>query len=160
MYRSLQQDFNIIKPKIAVLGLNPHCGDKGVIGKEDDEIVRPAVKKLQESNKLVYGPYPADSFFGSESYKSFDGIMAMYHDQGLAPFKALSFGQGVNFTAGLEKIRVSPDHGTAFDMAGKGRADHESFKQALFTGIEIFKTRSENLLLQQNKLQPSKEDKK
>ena len=115
---------------------------------------------MQQARKLVYGPYPADSFFGSGSYKNFDGVMAMYHDQGLAPFKALSFGNGVNFTAGLERIRVSPDHGTAFEIAGKGEADHESFKQALFSGIEIFRTRSENINLEENKLKPAKEMKK
>ena len=160
MHDSLKLDFNITKPRIAVLGLNPHCGDKGVIGTEDDEVVRPAIEKMQQARKLVYGPYPADSFFGSGSYKNFDGVMAMYHDQGLAPFKALSFGNGVNFTAGLERIRVSPDHGTAFEIAGKGEADHESFKQALFSGIEIFRTRSENINLEENKLKPAKEMKK
>ena len=113
LYHSLQQDFGISKPKIAVLGLNPHCGDNGVIGDEDTKIIRPTLEKIQEEGKLVYGPYAADSFFGSESYKNFDGVLAMYHDQGLGPFKTLSFGNGVNFTAGLNIIRTSPDQGTA-----------------------------------------------
>ena len=119
LHNSLIQDFTIRKPKIAVLGLNPHCGDNGVIGTEDDEIVKPTLEKIQAEGKLVYGPYSSDSFFGTGSYKNFDGILAMYHDQGLAPFKTLSFGNGVNFTAGLSKIRTSPDHGTAYEIAGK-----------------------------------------
>ena len=124
----------------------------GVIGTEDDEIVKPTLESLQQNKKLVYGPYAADSFFGTEAYKKFDGVLAMYHDQGLAPFKALSFGNGVNFTAGLEKIRTSPDHGTAYEIAGKGIADNNSFKQALFSGISIYKTRTEYLELTKNKL--------
>ena len=143
MHASLVKDFGINKPKIAILGLNPHCGDKGVIGKEDDEIIKPTINEIKESGKLVFGPYAADGFFGSNTYKQFDGILAMYHDQGLAPFKALSFGNGVNYTAGLSKIRTSPDHGTAFDIAGKNEANHTSFKEALFTAIEIYKKRKE-----------------
>ena len=150
MYQSLKQDFEISKPKIALLGLNPHCGDKGVIGGEDDEIIRPTIAQMQSEGKLVYGPYAADGFFGSGTYKNFDGILAMYHDQGLAPFKTLSFGKGVNFTAGLNKIRTSPDHGTAFEIAGKGCADKGSFEEAVFKAIEIFKKRSEYKLLTQN----------
>jgi len=141
MHTSLKEDFGITKPKIALLSLNPHCGDKGVIGKEDDEIIKPTIASIKESGKLVFGPYAADGFFGSETYKKFDGVLAMYHDQGLAPFKALSFGNGVNFTAGLSKIRTSPDHGTGFDIAGKGIANHTSFEEALFTALQIFKTR-------------------
>jgi 4-hydroxythreonine-4-phosphate dehydrogenase len=152
LYTSLIQDFGIIRPKIAVLGLNPHCGDNGVIGTEDDEIVRPTLEKVQAEGKLVYGPYSSDSFFGSESYKNFDGVLAMYHDQGLAPFKALSFGNGVNFTAGLNKIRTSPDHGTAYEIAGKGVANHNSFKQALYNALDIYKFRKEYNELAQNKL--------
>lgn len=152
MYTSLKQDFGISKPKIAVLGLNPHCGDKGVIGKEDDEIIRPALTKIKETGKLVYGPYAADGFFGSKTYKQFDGVLAMYHDQGLAPFKALSFGNGVNFTAGLSKIRTSPDHGTGFDIAGKNIANPDSFKEALFTSLRIFKNRKEYQKLTKNAL--------
>ncbi|WP_431165796.1 4-hydroxythreonine-4-phosphate dehydrogenase PdxA [Tenacibaculum halocynthiae] len=143
MHTSLKEDFNINKPKIAVLGLNPHCGDKGVIGKEDDEIIRPTIKEIQETGKLVYGPYAADGFFGSKNHQKFDGVLAMYHDQGLAPFKALSFGNGVNFTAGLNKVRTSPDHGTGFDIAGKNKANPASFKEALFTSLHIYKNRIE-----------------
>ncbi|MGJ8744060.1 4-hydroxythreonine-4-phosphate dehydrogenase PdxA [Polaribacter sp.] len=143
MYDSLVKDFGINKPKIAVLSLNPHCGDNGVIGAEDDEIIRPTIAEIKETGKLVFGPYAADGFFGSETYKQFDGVLATYHDQGLAPFKALSFGNGVNYTAGLSEIRTSPDHGTGFDIAGKNLANPSSFIEALFTGIKIFKVRKE-----------------
>jgi 4-hydroxythreonine-4-phosphate dehydrogenase len=143
MYNSLVQDFGINKPKIAVLGLNPHCGDKGVIGLEDDEVIKPTIDEVRESGKLVFGPYAADGFFGSETYRQFDAVLATYHDQGLAPFKALSFGNGVNYTAGLSEIRTSPDHGTGFDIAGKNTANPSSFKEALFTALEIYKTRKE-----------------
>ena len=152
MYTSLKQDFGINKPKIAVLSLNPHCGDKGVIGKEDDEIIQPTIDKIKETGKLVFGPYAADGFFGSETYKQFDGVLATYHDQGLAPFKALSFGKGVNFTAGLNYIRTSPDHGTGYDIAGKNLANPSSFSEALFTAIQVFKTRSEHKELSKNPL--------
>ena len=152
MYTSLIEDFGINKPKIAVLSLNPHCGDKGVIGKEDDKIIKPTIDEIKETGKLVFGPYAADGFFGSESYKQFDGVLATYHDQGLAPFKALSFGNGVNFTAGLNEIRTSPDHGTGFDIAGKGVANPSSFTQALFTAIEIYKNRREYKELTKNPL--------
>ncbi len=141
VYKSLQKDFRINKPKIAVLGINPHTGDHGVIGSEDDAILRPTLQKIKDEGKLVYGPYAADSFFGSNNYKNFDAIIASYHDQGLIPFKTLSFGQGVNYTAGLNKVRTSPDHGTAYEIAGHGTADENSFKEALFTGIQIFKNR-------------------
>lgn len=153
MHTTLIQDFGISKPKIAILGLNPHCGDKGVIGKEDDEIIRPTVNEIKETGKLVFGPYAADGFFGSNTYKQFDGVLAMYHDQGLAPFKALSFGNGVNYTAGLSKIRTSPDHGTAFEIAGKNEANHTSFKEALFTAIEIYRKREEYTNLTVNVLE-------
>ncbi len=152
VYKTLVQDFAITKPKIAILGLNPHCGDRGVIGTEDDEVIKPTISEIQKEGKLVYGPYAADSFFGSENYKNFDATLAMYHDQGLAPFKTLSFGEGVNFTAGLHKIRVSPDHGTAYDLAGKGIASNNSFKAAIFCGIQIFKTREEYKSLTENTL--------
>ncbi|RSC95632.1 4-hydroxythreonine-4-phosphate dehydrogenase PdxA [Tenacibaculum singaporense] len=152
MYNSLKQDFNISKPKIAVLGLNPHCGDNGIIGTEDDEIIRPTITEIKETGKLVFGPYAADGFFGSKTYKQFDGVLAMYHDQGLAPFKALSFGNGVNFTAGLSKVRTSPDHGTGFDIAGKNNANPTSFKEALFTSLQIFKNRKEYQELTKNAL--------
>lgn len=152
MHNTLVKDFNIRKPKIAVLGINPHCGDHGVIGDEDDSIVRPTIEKIFSKGKLVYGPFAADSFFGSNSYKFFDGILAMYHDQGLAPFKTLSFGKGVNFTAGLDKVRTSPDHGTAYEIAGKNQASEDSFKTALFTAIEVFKNRQEYQELTNNPL--------
>lgn len=150
LHKTLQQDFNITRPKIAVLSINPHAGDNGIIGNEDTDLVIPTIEAIQKEGKLVYGPYPADSFFGSGNYKNFDAILAAYHDQGLAPFKTLSFGKGVNFTAGLEKIRTSPDHGTAFEIAGKGEANPSSFKEAIFKAISIYKTRKENSELKQN----------
>ncbi|MDZ4329505.1 MAG: 4-hydroxythreonine-4-phosphate dehydrogenase PdxA, partial [Flavobacterium sp.] len=116
--QSLIQDFSINKPKIAVLGLNPHCGDGGVIGTEDDLVIKPTLKKIFDKGTLVFGPFAADGFFGSSQYEKYDAIIAAYHDQGLIPFKTLSFGNGVNYTAGLNKIRTSPDHGTAYDIAG------------------------------------------
>ena len=139
--QSLIQDFSINKPKIAVLGLNPHCGDGGVIGKEEDEIVKPTLKKIVEKGTLVFGPFAADGFFGSNQYEQFDAIIATYHDQGLVPFKTLSFGNGVNYTAGLNRVRTSPDHGTAYDIAGKGKADFNSFKEAVYLAIDIFNSR-------------------
>jgi 4-hydroxythreonine-4-phosphate dehydrogenase len=141
MYTTLIKDFGIDKPKIAVLGLNPHCGDNGVIGNEDEELVRPTLQEIRDSGKLVYGPYAADGFFGSGNYKGFDAVLAMYHDQGLVAFKTLAFGNGVNFTAGLSEVRTSPDHGTAFEIAGQNKADASSFKEALFTGLKIVKAR-------------------
>ncbi len=155
VYNSLKKDFRIQKPKIAVLGINPHTGDNGVIGSEDDEVLRPTLQKIKESGKLVFGPYAADSFFGSNNYKNFDAIIASYHDQGLVPFKTLSFGQGVNFTAGLSKIRTSPDHGTAFEIAGKGKADENSFKEAVFSAIQIFRNRTSYEALTANPLKKS-----
>jgi len=160
LHRTLVQDFAISKPKIAILGLNPHCGDHGVIGNEDDEIVRPTIANIQEKGMLVYGPYAADSFFGSENYKNFDAILAMYHDQGLAPFKTLSFGEGVNYTAGLNKIRTSPDHGTAYELAGKKLANISSFKEAVFSAIQIFRTREEYKSLTENILKVKKQKEK
>jgi 4-hydroxythreonine-4-phosphate dehydrogenase len=142
--QSLIQDFSINKPKIAVLGLNPHCGDGGVIGKEDDSIIKPALKKLFEKGTLVFGPFAADGFFGSSQYEKYDAIIAAYHDQGLIPFKTLSFGKGVNYTAGLNKIRTSPDHGTAYDIAGKGIADYNSFKEAVYLAIDIYNSRNQH----------------
>ena len=152
VYNTLQNDFNIRRPKIAVLGINPHTGDNGVIGKEDDDVLRPALKELVEKGKLVYGPYAADSFFGSGNYKNFDAIIAAYHDQGLIPFKTLSFGKGVNYTAGLSKIRTSPDHGTAYEIAGKGNANEASFKKAIYLAIELYNNRLENSILAENPL--------
>ncbi|GAB5565238.1 MAG: 4-hydroxythreonine-4-phosphate dehydrogenase PdxA [Winogradskyella sp.] len=142
---SLKQDFRIRKPKVAVLAINPHAGDNGVIGEEDDTVLKPALEKIRAEGHLVYGPYSADSFFGSNTYKSFDAIIASYHDQGLIPFKTITFGQGVNFTAGLDKVRTSPDHGTAYEIAGKNKADAGSFIQAIETAIQIFKNRTEYL---------------
>ncbi|MCX7546542.1 4-hydroxythreonine-4-phosphate dehydrogenase PdxA [Xanthomarina sp. F1114] len=152
IYQSLEKDFKISKPKVAVLGINPHTGDNGVIGKEDDETLRPTLDEIRKKGRLVFGPYAADSFFGSKNYKNFDAIIAAYHDQGLIPFKTLSFGKGVNYTAGLSKIRTSPDHGTAYEIAGKGEADESSFKEAVFTAIQIYKNRKEYEQLTENVL--------
>lgn len=153
MYHSLKKDFQISKPKIAVLSLNPHAGDNGLLGTEETEIIKPAIESIKETGKLVFGPYAADGFFGSKNYLNFDGVLAMYHDQGLAPFKTLAFGSGVNFTAGLNKIRTSPDHGTAFEIAGKNKANIESFKEALFTGIQLFRNRNNFEELSKNPLE-------
>lgn len=142
MNQALKVDFGIERPTIAVLGLNPHAGDGGVIGKEEGEIIRPAIVESKKKGMLVMGPFPADGFFGAGKYTKFDGILAMYHDQGLVPFKALSFGNGVNFTAGLSSVRTSPDHGTAFDIAGKNEADPSSFRQALYLSIDIARNRA------------------
>lgn len=152
VYESLVKDFRVNRPKIAVLGINPHAGDNGVIGEEDENILKPALLKLREKGKLVYGPYSADSFFGSKNYLNFDAIIASYHDQGLIPFKTITFGEGVNYTAGLSKVRTSPDHGTAFEIAGKGTADETSFKAAVFTAMQIFKNRKEYKRLSKNPL--------
>ncbi len=141
--QSLIQDFSINKPKIAVLGLNPHCGDGGVIGGEEDVILKPTLKKIFEKGTMVFGPFAADGFFGSNQYEKYDAVIATYHDQGLIPFKTLSFGKGVNYTAGLSKIRTSPDHGTAYDIAGKGIADYNSFKEAVYLAIDIYNSRSQ-----------------
>lgn len=141
--KSLIQDFSIVRPKIAVLGLNPHAGDGGVIGKEDDLVLKPALKKIFDAGTMVFGPFPADGFFGSGQYEKYDAIVATYHDQGLIPFKTLSFGKGVNYTAGLNKVRTSPDHGTAYDIAGKDMADYNSFKEAVYLAIDIFHSRNQ-----------------
>lgn len=154
--KSLKMDFGIRKPKIALLGINPHSGDNGVIGKEDEEVLKPTIAEISNTGKLVYGPYAADSFFGSDNFRRFDAILAAYHDQGLIPFKTLSFGQGVNYTAGLSKVRTSPDHGTAYEIAGKGEADPGSFKEAVFMGIKIFKNREEYMELTKDPLRKQK----
>ncbi len=158
IYRSLIVDFGIPRPKIAVLGINPHSGDNGVIGKEDETVLKPTIAEINKGGKLIYGPYAADSFFGSDNYKAFDAVIAAYHDQGLIPFKTLSFGEGVNYTAGLHKVRTSPDHGTAFEIAGKGTADPSSFKEAVFMALKIFKNRTLHKELTKNPLkkQPRK----
>ena len=158
--QSLIQDFEIRKPKIAVLGLNPHAGDNGVIGDEEKNIILPAINQLKEEGMLVYGAYPADGFFGNEAYKNFDAVLAMYHDQGLIPFKTISFNSGVNFTAGLPVVRTSPDHGTAYDIAGKNVASEESFRRAIYAAIDIYKVRKLYKEITSNplKIAPSKRE--
>lgn len=141
LHKSLLEDFGARKPKIAVLGLNPHAGDNGVIGNEDKDFILPAVEKAANENKMVYGPYSADGFFGNGTYKQFDAILAMYHDQGLVPFKTLAFNNGVNYTAGLNYVRTSPDHGTGYDIAGKNIANEDSFKKAIYLAIDVYKNR-------------------
>ena len=141
---SLKYDFDINRPRIAVLGLNPHMGDRGVIGNEEDKIFLPVIKELSEKGLLVFGPYAADSFFGNQRHLNFDAILASYHDQGLIPFKSLTFGEGTNFTAGLNKVRTSPDHGTAFEIAGKGVAEVSSFRSAMYMARRIFSNRKKN----------------
>ncbi|GAB2828744.1 PdxA family dehydrogenase [Ferruginibacter profundus] len=140
---SLKKDFGITKPKIAVLGLNPHAGDEGLIGKEDEEIIKPAIKEAKQKDIFCFGPYPADAFFARGQYEKFDAVLAMYHDQGLIPFKSLAIGEGVNYTAGLKGVRTSPDHGVAFDIAGKGKADEASFREAIFKCVDIINSRKE-----------------
>lgn len=141
MHQTLQRDFSISSPEIAVLGLNPHAGDGGIIGTEELDIILPALEAMREEGLNVSGPHPADGFFGNRKYEQFDGILAMYHDQGLIPFKTLSFGAGVNFTAGLPIIRTSPDHGTAFDIAGKNKANPSSFKEAFALAVKLAENR-------------------
>jgi|TARA_B100001142_G_scaffold330074_1_gene396029 4-hydroxythreonine-4-phosphate dehydrogenase len=148
----LIQDFGISKPKIAIIGLNPHAGEDGMLGKEEKEIIIPSIKEAQEGNILAFGPYPADSFFTKENLKNFDGILSMYHDQGLTPFKTLSFKEGVNYTAGLSIVRTSPVHGTAYDIAGKNCADESSFRNAIYLACEIYKKREEYKRLTSNPL--------
>ena len=152
MNDSLMKDFGIQKPMIAIMGLNPHSGDGGTIGKEDEEIIRPAVVEAKKNGIMAFGPYSADGFFGSSQYKKFDGILAMYHDQGLIPFKSISFGTGVNYTAGLNVIRTSPDHGTAYDIVGQNIADPNSFRNAVYQAIDIYKKRKEYIEMHSNKL--------
>lgn len=142
-YKSLQRDFGLEKPIIAVLGLNPHAGDEGTIGQEEIEIIRPVIIEAKKSGMMVLGPYPADGFFGSSQFKKVDGVLAMYHDQGLIPFKALTFGRGINYTAGLTSIRTSPDHGTAYDIVGNNAADVSSFREALYAAKDIVSNRRE-----------------
>jgi len=148
----LKNDFWIEKPKIAVLGLNPHAGDEGLIGLEEREIIEPAIEKAHEEGIFAFGPYPADGFFTGNTYKKFDAVLAMYHDQGLIPFKHIAFHNGINFTAGLPVVRTSPDHGTAFDIAGKNLASPESFREAIFAAISIVKQRKEQQELLSNPL--------
>lgn len=152
----LIEDFQVRKPKIAVLGLNPHSGDGGVIGKEEIEIITPAISELFDAGIMAFGPFPADSFFQPNKYKNYDAVLAMYHDQGLAPFKTIAYEEGVNYTAGLPFIRTSPDHGVAYDIAGKNIADAQSFSEAIFTAVKIFKNRAEYTDLMANRLQPKR----
>ena len=140
-HQSLRRDFRISCPRIAVLSLNPHAGDDGLLGAEEKEIISPAIEQLAESGIQAFGPYAADGFFGSGSFNYFDGVLAMYHDQGLAPFKTIALGNGVNFTAGLPIVRTSPDHGTAYDITGQGKADENSLRQAIYTAIDIWRNR-------------------
>lgn len=139
MLESLKKDFNIQKPRVAVLGLNPHAGEEGLLGDEEEKIIGPAITEYKKKGHLVFGPFPSDGFFGDNSYSKYDGVLAMYHDQGLAPFKALSFEIGVNYTAGLSKIRTSPDHGVAYSLAGKSLASESSMREALYLAADIFK---------------------
>ncbi len=152
--KGLKEDFGIEKPKIAVFGLNPHAGDGGLIGEEEHKVIMPAIQYAKEKmDSMVFGPFAADGFFGRAMYKDFDAILAMYHDQGLVPFKALSFGDGVNVTLGLPVIRTSPDHGTAFDIAGKGIASPESFRQAIYQAIDLWRERKNYMEMSANPLE-------
>lgn len=152
MKQTLESDFSITKPRIAILGLNPHAGDQGLLGTEDRDIIAVAVKQAQEKGMVAYGPYSADGFFGSRQYRKFDAVLAMYHDQGLIPFKFLAFEDGVNYTAGLPFVRTSPDHGTAYAIAGKNQASEASFRNALYAAIDIVRHRNENFRLNENPL--------
>lgn len=163
LHESLIKDFGVRKPKIAVLGLNPHSGDDGLLGMEEQEIIIPAIRSVYEKGMLVFGPYAADSFFSHSNIQAFDAVLGMYHDQALIPFKTLCFEEGVNYTASLPFVRTSPDHGTAYDIAGKGIADETSFREAIFSGIQIFKNREEYSELTKNilktrELKPEREN--
>jgi 4-hydroxythreonine-4-phosphate dehydrogenase len=157
MAETLKIDFNLDRPTIAVPGLNPHAGDEGAIGQEEEKIIRPAIEEAKARGVLAFGPFPADGFFGSGQHHKYDGILAMYHDQGLVPFKTLSFGAGVNYTAGLRAVRTSPDHGTAYDIAGKGEADEMSFIKALYLASDIVRNRNEYLDMHANSLERRKQ---
>ncbi len=155
---SLMRDFGIRKPRIAVLGLNPHAGESGLLGREEEEQIIPAIRRLREENRLVFGPYPADGFFGAGDFARFDAVLAMYHDQGLTPFKSICFERGVNFTAGLPVVRTSPDHGTAYELAGKGKASPDSFRQALYLALDIYRNRQMHDELTANALADAEEE--
>ena len=142
-HQSLKRDFHISSPRIAVLALNPHAGDNGLLGAEEKDVIAPAIEALATSGIQAFGPYPADGFFGSGNYYHFDGVLAMYHDQGLAPFKTIALDNGVNYTAGLPIVRTSPDHGTAYDIAGQGKADENSMRQAIYTAIDVWRNRQQ-----------------
>ena len=150
--KSLINDFGIPTPRIAVLGLNPHAGEKGMIGHEEVEVISPVIAELKEKGMFVFGPYPADGFFGKRMHREFDGVLAMYHDQGLVPFKLMNFETGVNYTAGLPIVRTSPDHGTAYDLAGKNTADETSFRYAVYKACDIFNTRIDQAEMNENPL--------
>jgi 4-hydroxythreonine-4-phosphate dehydrogenase len=152
----LIKDFGIDKPRIAVLGLNPHAGDEGQIGREELDVIKPLIEQLQGAGQLVYGPFSADAFFARRSYAQFDAVLAMYHDQGLIPFKTIAAGEGINFTAGLPVVRTSPDHGTAFDISGKDVADPSSFREAVFAAIDIWRNRTGHADATANPLQRGK----
>lgn len=154
MIQSLKTDFAIQKPKIAVLGLNPHAGENGLLGKEEGEIIAPLIEEFRKKGNLIFGPFPADGFFATQQWKQFDAVLAMYHDQGLTPFKMLAFDSGVNYTAGLPFVRTSPDHGTAFDLAGKNEADSGSMLQAIFAATEIYKNRKDARELKEQAISP------
>ena len=156
LHASLRRDFNIDRPKIAVLALNPHAGDEGLVGLEEIEIIQPAVKEAKQHNMLVTGPFPADAFFARGYQNRFDAVLAMYHDQGLIPFKSLAMEDGINFTAGLDVVRTSPDHGTAMDISGKNKADNASFSAAIFDAIKILENRKMFTENRQNPLKKSK----
>ena len=150
--RSLKSDFGIVRPRIAVLSLNPHAGDGGLLGKEEQEVIAPAIAEAVDKKVVAFGPYAADGFFGNEMYKHFDGVLAMYHDQGLAPFKTIAMESGVNFTAGLPYVRTSPDHGTGYDIAGKNEANDQSMREAIYAAIDIYRNRSNYAEMTQNPL--------
>lgn len=152
--RALKEDFAITQPRIAILGLNPHAGDNGLLGKEEEEVIAPAIRELKNKGVKVLGPYPADGFFGSMTYLKFDGVLAMYHDQGLVPFKLIAGYRGVNYTAGMPFIRTSPDHGVAYDIAGKNIADAESLREALYLAIDVHRRRAESDHLHDGALKP------
>lgn len=158
MLNTLLQDFRIRKPKIAILGLNPHNGDNGLMGNEEQNIIIPAIEKLKAEGHVVMGPYAADGFFGSGTHAKFDGILSMYHDQGLVPFKTIAFGGGVNFTAGLPFVRTSPDHGVGYDIAGQNKASEQSFREAIYSAIDIVKCREEYAEVSENPLPFSKQN--
>lgn len=154
---SLKKDFGIVRPRIAVLGLNPHAGEKGAMGSEESEVITPAIQAVKTEGILAFGPYPADGFFGSRQYTKFDGVLSMYHDQGLTGFKSIAFDDGVNFTAGLPIVRTSPDHGTAFDIAGQGIADEQSMRSAIYLAMDVYRTRNFVKEINEDPLPVSKE---
>ena len=152
MLQSLKADFGIQKPRLAVLGLNPHAGENGLLGSEENDVIKPVLQTFLESGNLVFGPFPADGFFAAGTYKQYDAVLAMYHDQGLIPFKTLAFNEGVNFTAGLPVVRTSPDHGTAYNIAGKNIAEPGSLLQAIYLACDIARYRTDSQEIEKNAL--------